>query len=41
LGCIALWTGRALKWDPVREEFQDDREANALRSRAARGPWSV
>ena len=41
LGCIALWTGRALKWDPVKEEFQDDREANALRSRASREPWSV
>jgi hypothetical protein len=41
LGCIALWTGRALKWDPVKEEFQDDREANALRSRASRQPWNV
>jgi hypothetical protein len=41
LGCIALWTGRELKWDPAREEFQDDREANALRSRASRQPWSV
>jgi len=41
LGCIALWTGRALTWDPVREEFQNDREANALRSRAAREPWQV
>ncbi|NUQ65996.1 MAG: hypothetical protein HUU20_26340 [Pirellulales bacterium] len=41
LGCIALWTGRSLKWDPVKEEFQDDREANSLRSRAAREPWSV
>jgi hypothetical protein len=41
LGCIALWTGRALTWDPVREEFLDDREANVLRSRATREPWSV
>jgi len=41
LGCIAMWTGRALKWDPVKEEFQDDREANALRARAARAPWNV
>ena len=41
LGCIALWTGRALTWDPVKEEFQDDDEANALRSRASREPWSV
>jgi predicted dehydrogenase len=41
LGCIAYWTGRALKWDPVKEEFLDDREANALRARATREPWSV
>lgn len=41
LGCIALWTGRALKWDPVKEEFDDDREANALRARASREPWNV
>ncbi len=41
LGCIAYWTGRKLSWDPVHEEFQDDREANALRARATREPWSV
>jgi predicted dehydrogenase len=41
LGCIALWTGRALKWDPVKEEFIDDTEANSLRARATREPWSV
>jgi len=36
LGCIAHWTGRALKWDPVREEFLGDEEANRLRTRAMR-----
>jgi hypothetical protein len=41
LGCIALWTGRALRWDPVKEEFEGDREANALRDRASREPWNV
>lgn len=41
LGCIALWTGRSLDWDPVNEEFQNDREANALRARASREPWNV
>ena len=41
LGCIALWTGRALRWDPVKEEFLDDHEANVLRARASREPWSV
>ncbi|NLX99520.1 MAG: Gfo/Idh/MocA family oxidoreductase [Rhodopirellula sp.] len=41
LGCIALWTGRALAWDPVKEEFLNDREANSLRARASREPWNV
>jgi len=41
LGCIGLWTGRALQWDPVAEEFHNDHEANALRDRASREPWSV
>jgi Oxidoreductase family, NAD-binding Rossmann fold/Oxidoreductase family, C-terminal alpha/beta domain len=41
LGCIAFWTGRALRWDPIQEEFLNDHEANALRSRASREPWSV
>ncbi len=41
LGCIGLWTGRALHWDPVKEEFPNDHEANALRSRASREPWNV
>jgi hypothetical protein len=41
LGCIALWTGRALKWDPIKEDFLGDRQASALRSRATREPWSV
>ena len=41
LGCIALWTGRGLAWDPVEETFLNDSEANSLRSRASRAPWSV
>jgi predicted dehydrogenase len=41
LGCIAHWTGRALKWDPVREEFLGDEEANRLRFRAMRPPWRI
>lgn len=41
LGCIAHWTGRALKWDPVKEEFIGDEEANRLRRRAMRPPWRV
>jgi len=41
LGCIALRTGRALSWDPVKEEFADDNEANRMRTRAFRGPWRL
>ena len=41
LGCIALWTGRALTWDPVEEEFFNDSEANSLCARASREPWNV
>ncbi|MBN2476357.1 MAG: Gfo/Idh/MocA family oxidoreductase [Pirellulales bacterium] len=41
LGCIAHWTGRSLRWDPAKEEFLDDDEANRLRSRAMRPPWRI
>jgi predicted dehydrogenase len=41
LGCIAHWTGRALKWDPAKEEFIGDEEANRLRRRAMREPWRI
>ncbi|HEO69913.1 MAG TPA: Gfo/Idh/MocA family oxidoreductase [Candidatus Hydrogenedentes bacterium] len=33
--------GRPVKWDPVKEEFIDDEEANRLRSRAYREPWRL
>ncbi len=32
--------GRKLTLDPVKEEFVGDQEANRMRSRAAREPWS-
>jgi hypothetical protein len=41
LGCIAHWTGRRLRWDPVKEEFVGDEAANRLRSRAMREPWRI
>ncbi len=41
LGNIAFWTGRALKWDPIKEVFPGDEEANRLRARAMRAPWSI
>ncbi len=41
LGCIAHWTRRALRWDPVHEQFADDDEANRWRSRDARAVAGV
>lgn len=41
LGCIAHWTGRALRWDPQQEKFLDDDQANLLRSRPMRDPWRL
>ena len=35
--CLAL--KRDLKWDPTKQEFINDPEANRMRSRAARQPW--
>jgi hypothetical protein len=32
---------RKLKFDPAKEEFVGDDEANGLRSRPARGPWAL
>ena len=37
--CLALQ--RDLKWDPAKEEFVGDAEANRMRSRAARQPWQL
>jgi len=40
LGLIAIRLGRKLKWDPHKEQFQDDDEANKLRSLPpGRSPW--
>ena len=41
LGCIAYWTGRSLRWDPAKEVFAGDCEANRWRSRAMRAPWRL
>jgi len=38
---IAWKLGRKLKFDPVKEEFIGDEEANRMRSRSAREPWAV
>jgi len=37
--CLAL--GRDLTWDPEKEEFVGDAEANRMRSRAVRQPWQL
>lgn len=39
LGNIARLLGRKLKWDPVREKFPDDAEANQYLDRERRKPW--
>jgi len=41
IGWIAMKLGHKLRWDPVREIFLDDPEANALRSRAQRVPYGT
>lgn len=41
LGNIARWTGRRLRWDPVKEVFPDDAEANAYLDRARRKPYEL
>jgi predicted dehydrogenase len=41
IGNIAMKLKRKLRWDPAKEEFPDDAEANALRSRPMRKPWSM
>ena len=39
LGNIARWLGRRLHWDPVKETFADDAEANRYLDRNRRKPY--
>ena len=41
IGNIAMTLKRKLRWDPVKEEFPGDNEANAMLIRAEREPWSL
>ncbi len=41
LANIAYWTRKKLKWDPAKERFVDDKEANKWLDREVRGPWKV
>ncbi len=38
---ICMWLKRDVRYDPVKEEFVNDAEANRLRSRAMREPWII
>jgi predicted dehydrogenase len=40
LGVISLRLGRKLNWDPAKEVFVDDAEANGFVAREMRKPWS-
>jgi predicted dehydrogenase len=41
IGNIALWLNRPLKWDPAKEEFVGDAEANRWLDRPKREPWTL
>jgi predicted dehydrogenase len=41
IGNIAYELNRPLKWDPVKEQFDGDKEANSMLSRKMRKPWRV
>jgi predicted dehydrogenase len=41
LNNIAMRLGRKLKWDPEKEQFHDDSEANALVTPVMRAPWKL
>ncbi len=40
LGVISIRLGRKLAWDPVKEEFVNDAEANGYVAREMRGPYN-
>jgi hypothetical protein len=41
MGNIAMQLNRKVNWDPDKEAFINDDEANALRSRENRNPWKL
>ena len=40
LGVLAIRLGRKLTWDPEKERFVDDKEADGYLSREMRKPWT-
>jgi predicted dehydrogenase len=41
LGNLAYWNHRTLKWDPAKEQFIGDAEANTWINRPTRAPWKL
>ena len=41
LGNIAYWLERPLKWDPEKERFVNDPEADRMLARCMRSPWRL
>ncbi|MBI2477364.1 MAG: Gfo/Idh/MocA family oxidoreductase [Planctomycetia bacterium] len=41
LGNIARWTGRKLRWDPDKEIFPNDEQANSYLDRQRRAPYEL
>ena len=41
LGNIAYWLKRPLRWDPKKERFLNDPEADKMIARAMRAPWRL
>jgi hypothetical protein len=41
LGNLAYWLGRRLRWDPQKEQFLGDAEANRWIDRPKREPWTL
>jgi len=41
IGNISMLFGRKLKWDPEKEQFINDDEANRMLSRSMRSPWHL
>jgi len=41
MGAVALQLNRTLEFDPVKEMFVNDEEANRLAVQPTRAPWTI